>query len=117
MSFVTRKGAGDGEGEGAGVKLGDGVGVGDGVCARVDARCGVASATALSAGTSFTNVRRSRSSVAEPADFLACFSFNSGFFIVVSLVRAFDQGQRETKICDSNSFSAAFLIFMMLRFA
>jgi hypothetical protein len=119
MSFVTRKGAGVGEGEGAGVKLVDGVGVGDGVCARADAmfRCGVASATAPIAGTSFTNVRRSRSSVIDPADFRACFSFNSDFFIVVSLMRAFDPGQRETRSCDSNSFSTAFLIFHVLEVA
>jgi hypothetical protein len=58
ISFVTRKGVGEGEGDGNGVAEGDGNGVG--VCAMTSRAliCGATTAAAPSAGMSFTNVRR-----------------------------------------------------------
>src|SRR5882724_6221876 len=54
ISFVTRNGVGDGDGEGSGIA------VGDGVCAHVlVGRCGATIIAVPSAGTSFTNERRS----------------------------------------------------------
>src|SRR5882672_3077669 len=81
MSFVTRKGAGVGEGDGSGV----GDGLGEGTWARAEAmlRCGVASAAAPRAGTSFTNLRRFKPVVSVVANgFLSSFFFDSDFFIV-----------------------------------
>src|SRR4029453_13374030 len=56
ISFVTRNGAGDGDGDGDGVAGGVGEGVGGGVSVR---NCDAATVATPSAGSSFTNWRRS----------------------------------------------------------
>src|SRR5258705_5259199 len=77
MSFVTRNGAGVGDGEGMGV------GLGDGPCARPDTmfRWAVANAAAPTAGTSFTNARRS--TLLAPGSVGGFLFFDSEFFIMV----------------------------------
>jgi len=53
ISFVTRKGVGEGDGEGSGVA------VGEGVCANeLSCKCGATITAVPNAGTSLTNDRR-----------------------------------------------------------